>query len=251
METAGKPSVYIAMPTAEGNVRIECMQSVVNTVNDLNARGLASYFTPWQAADLITARNFLVSYFLSETNRTHLLFVDRDMHFPAGLCWRMLSLDAPVVGCIYPRRSFDYKRFFDCARKYDTAEAALAASQDYNFRVRSGILSWRDGVAEVDGVGMGVTLISREVLETLVARGAVRKAAELRADFPRLSRGLYGFFDPVTTASGDVLSEDYSFCERVRACGGRVLAVVDTDIGHIGDMRFGAPFLTKLGLGQS
>jgi hypothetical protein len=62
-----------------------------------------------------------------------------------------------------------------------------------------------------------------------------------------LKNGLYNFFDPFILPDGDYRGEDFSFCERWReGCGGELWAIVDADIKHVGEMRYGQPYIRKL-----
>ncbi len=46
-------------------------------------------------------------------------------------------------------------------------------------------------------------------------------------------------FSKMKTKDGRPLSEDYSFCERWKECGGEVWCGVDYPIGHIGSFTYG------------
>jgi hypothetical protein len=62
-------------------------------------------------------------------------------------------------------------------------------------------------------------------------------------------------FNKMKDPNGRPLSEDYSFCERWRQCGGEVWCGVDYPIGHIGNFTYGfhmyrKPIPELLGLGK-
>jgi hypothetical protein len=177
-----------------------------------------------------------------------LLFVDSDMQFAGSLCRRMLALDKPVVGAACTKKTLDLdvlRRHWGGDLSFDDA---LAIAHQYTLRLPPGPLHISDGVCQVDGFGFGVALIRRDALERMVSMGAarlVRNDANTRAD--GLPHGLYNFFDQLPSPHGDLLSEDWSFCQRWKEqCGGELWAIVDADIGHIGEMRYGQPYVRKL-----
>jgi hypothetical protein len=45
-------------------------------------------------------------------------------------------------------------------------------------------------------------------------------------------------FDEIKIGSNPAMSEDTSFCERWRRCGGEIWAAVDFPVGHIGRFNF-------------
>lgn len=198
-------TLQIAVPAYGGSVRHECMASV--TALGWALRGSA--LTTLDRHDISVARDVMAAEFLA-TQHSHLLFVDSDTQFNPTTVVKMQKLDVPIIGGIYRTK---------------TAEI--------DFAVRNKPRNMRpDGLCEVDGVGMGLCLIRREVFAKLLATGKIGT----------ITRGLHGlapgtahrFFAPI----GE-LSEDYSFCERWRTlCGGTVHALAGENIGHIGAMTF-------------
>lgn len=75
------------------------------------------------------------------------------------------------------------------------------------------------GLLEVKGLGFGLTYTSRRALEKVAAH------AERYTDHPKpfTIANLFGqLYDPPASDSRCLLSEDFSFCARWRATGGRV-----------------------------
>src|SRR4029077_19279201 len=65
------------------------------------------------------ARNILASMTLNDESFTHLLFVDSDMGFSPALIAKMIAFEKPVVGCVCPKKSFNYEWFHASAGTYD------------------------------------------------------------------------------------------------------------------------------------
>lgn len=196
-----QPMPYIAIATPEpGTVKTRYMRSIIDTLIDFNVHKLqwsmfyaSGSHIPWQ-------RNMLVRSFLS-SDATHLLFVDSDMEFDGSLCRRLLSHDKPVIGVA-------------CALKMNPPR--------WNVRFGNKNAEIRDGITQCEGVGFGVMLIQRPVLETMTAK------------FPAL-------FDTRSEDVDQERGEDYTFCRRWRLdFGGEIWALLDAKIGHIGDYAYGA-----------
>src|SRR5262249_13634004 len=76
------------------------------------------------------ARNILASMTLGE-GFSPLLFVDSDMGFSPALVAKMIAFQKPVVGCIYPKKSFNYDWFHASAGTYDNPMTARLLANDY------------------------------------------------------------------------------------------------------------------------
>lgn len=212
------PNILVAIPLHGSDIKIQCAVSLVAACSNLAARGMQFEIRYHSSAELVRNRNILASAALANQDRTHLLFVDGDMEFRPETLFRMLDLEKPVVGCIYPRRK--------------------PATSVWDFVVDLGDenqLQMANGAIPVRGLGMGLCLIQRTVLERLVATGEIRSGALKDHEGP-----VYGFFDPIAP---DV-SEDLSFCRRwASLCDGEIWALADEEIGHVGETTYKARFL--------
>ena len=159
----------------------------------------------------------------------YLLFIDSDMGFSPEMVLDMLHFDEPIVGAIYPQRNLP------------TSWAGSGTGETTTQR--------RGNFMEVEGVGMGVTLIRRDVISTMMqkfpelvdTRIALQPYAKIlqSAGANRLIR----VFDKMTIPDRGVVSEDLSFCIRWRQCGGQVWAAVGYRISHVGPYDYGACYL--------
>ena len=64
-------------------------------------------------------------------------------------------------------------------------------------------------------------------------------------------RVLFSEGDSIKLDNGDWLSEDYAFCNRVRALGDvPLLAYVGAGVGHVGHFTYGGPYVERLKAGK-
>lgn len=233
-------SLFVAMPTATGGVRVETVSSVVRMTNALRQHNISVTFASTAHAEVAVSRNLLVAEFLT-SGRTHLLFIDDDMGFEPQVIGDMLAVDQAFVGAFCPKRSLDLEKF---AKAYGEAEkagatdplnTALAVSADFVGRP----LKPTDArIVAAEQVGAGILLLRRDVFETL---------DRLDASIPTIPHPDGGkpvrcYFDRVYVEKrGGYLSEDHSFCHRWRnTAKGRVFAFAGRGITHNGSFSYRA-----------
>jgi hypothetical protein len=209
------------------------------------------------------ARNILASMTLNETF-SHLLFVDSDMGFSPVLIAKMIAFQKPVVGCICPKKTFNYDWFHASAATYDNPMVARLLANDYiggqgaviAETAPNGERSARlvDGFVKVQYAGTGIMLIHRDVFVAIKARFPelwVENPGEKYRSFG-LHGGVLQCFDSVQGPDGLFPGEDIAFCRRwVEGCGGEIWSSVDEAIVHIGQENFVGQYLLKLQRGEA
>jgi hypothetical protein len=234
--------ILIAMPTADAHVHVRTLKSLMGTCHDLARRGITFSFGFRDQCDVATSRNRLVADFLAHEALSHLLFVDNDMEFPTKAVGRLIDADTDVVGAVYPKRGLDLARVEAILAAAPSGarpplRTAVAAAMDYVVRPLPGddAGARREAIVPVAGIGMGLTLIRRDVFTRLAASRDVPLAHPADGPHPRI----VGFFDRARTRRGTMISDDYAFCERWRRlCDGEVYADLTGDVGHLGSFAF-------------
>jgi hypothetical protein len=97
-----------------------------------------------------------------------------------------------------------------------------------------------DGFITATYAGAGFMLIKRSVfLRMAVAYPWTHYGACHNAASPSLSKNQYAFFDcMIEPETGDYLSEDYTFCLRWRAMGGKIWLDTQGSLIHVGPHEF-------------
>lgn len=221
--------LLIAIPSYGGTVTTGCNRSVLQLGAVLQQHKIVSRIITVDEVDVVTARNTLASQLLRDDAFSHLLFIDADMIFGSETVLRLLGAEKPLIGCTYPKREIDLAKLCALAKVHP---APIAIAKASSFAVQQH--SWhsteiRNGMCQVEGLGMGLCLIDRKVFEKLAPK-------------VRRNGAVYGFFDQIS--QGDLLkSEDLSFCARWKTVGGEVWALVDQDIGHVGTFTYRAKLI--------
>lgn len=249
--------LLISTPTAGGVVKALYATTLVKTVLAARSAGWDVDFVSVDSSYIARARNYFAHVFLADPKFTHLIMVDSDMSFEGEIICRMIHSDKPVVAAVYPKREIDLGKFAQSARNPELSLPDLAASAlKYNVRpqLEPGRRQVRvvAGMCRVERIALGCSAIQRSAFELLISSGIVRKRPDGFLQSSGYEGPFYNFFDEIVLEDGDILSEDYSFCRRWRSIdGNEIWGLVDQPIGHVGDINYCAPYISRLLQGKS
>ncbi|MCW2316439.1 hypothetical protein M2322_001987 [Rhodoblastus acidophilus] len=235
--------LFVATPCYGGLVTQRFMHSMMGLVQRGAIAGLSVQVDLLGYESMITrGRNTLVSRFLDEASATHLLFVDADIGFDPDQVFRMLAFDADVVAGMYPLKLVDWESGLSRAHAGEAVETA--ALRYVGTPCRGAEAKTRDGFVTADYAGTGFMMIRRAVFQRMAeAYPHLRYASCHNSHKPSLSPNQYAFFDGmIEPATGNYLSEDYTFCRRWRDLGGQIWLDTQGCLIHVGPHEFvGAP----------
>lgn len=166
---------------------------------------------------------------------THLLFIDSDMGFPPEMVTDMLMMDEGIVGTIYPQR------------KLPLSWAGSGTGQPHTER--------RGNFMLVEGVGMGCTLIRRDVITKMLEKwpqswqegGLVDTRLHLHPAGETIkqagSNRIIRAFEKLDLPERGLVSEDLSFCIRAGQCGIKTWAAIGYRISHVGPFNYEGRYL--------
>ena len=244
-----RPSLMIATPMYGGMCTGLYVQGLLFTMQKMREIGVNVAWCQIMNESLITrARNELVRIFL-ESDHDYLMFIDADIGFDGEAIARLMAADKDIACGIYPKKEVNW----DSVKR-----AALAGKQDFEdhagafvFNMVGGDDAHTDetGCFEVRHGGTGFMLIKRGVFEYLAPYVPTYRVSSFRdPETGEYQKPLtYEFFATSIDASGALLSEDYHFCELVRAHGGSVWANPFIKLNHVGTYIFGGDILKSGG----
>lgn len=215
-------NVFVFCPAFGRQISSSTFESTHHLMSAFMAKGIHASVSTFSWPDIAEIRNMVLSFWYDVMpESTHLLFVDADMGFSAEMVLDMMAFSEPVVGAIYPKKTYPIEW---AASGLDGAEL-------------------RRGFLEVEGLGAGCLLIRRDAVAAMI-----EKFPDLIFDYMTLTdmaqagaKRTFGFFDPIRVETGKV-SEDISFCRRWRETGGKVWASIGHQITHVGPWAFSACF---------
>lgn len=238
---------FIATPTAGGIVTTSYAATLVAVTIALKQRNINYRFRTLDGSDVVFARNYLANTFLQDATCTHILFIDSDMAISRQVLALMLDSGKAFIGAVYPERRLDLEVYSSFLLKGYTHQEALSLALKYNVKHLGNQVPIENGLCRVRHFGFGCVLIARSVFEELVAHKRVERLVSPMMQKVDLTGDAYDFFSPVSMENGGLLSEDYSFCERVnRLAASEIWAVVGETVGHVGQFTYGAPYIDRL-----
>lgn len=226
--------VMIGVPAVRGNVTSETLSAIVGICAVLASRNQGFGVTIVGHADLSIARNLLAKEFLG-SDCGLFVGIDDDVGIDAGLFAQLLDLSLPLIGAYLPQRLIELPRFEEAIRQGLSGQRAQIEAAPYvgpPVEDRDALLKPR--VFEAPYVATGFYIVQRTVLERIAELGLALDAETNQANYKGTTTG---FFNNIVSG-GDYLSEDLSFCERVRQAGFKVMAYAGPGISHTGTMTF-------------
>jgi hypothetical protein len=240
--------VLIATPTVQGTVTAAYARTLISLTQVATGIGATYTLMTVDNADVVTARNVLAHGFLSDEALTHILFLDSDMAVEPAVIRRLIELRAPIAGVAYPERRLDLAGLARALEDSGDINRAKALASSFTLRLAPGRKEVRDQIMEVDGFGFGCVLIVKPLLRRLIVEGHAPILVSTKLRRAGLEGDIHDFFSEMRLDTGERLSEDHSFCERVRQLGDvPVLAYIGPGVRHFGQFAYDAVFMDLLG----
>jgi hypothetical protein len=212
------------------------------------------YFYLFNESLVPRARNYLVDEFMRDTNYTHLLFIDADIHFDPNDVLTLAAMDKDIIGGPYPKKCIAWEKVrgaVDAGLADEDPNELEKYTGDYVFNPVENThkISVTEPV-DVLEIGTGFMMIKRKVFD------------DFKEAYPQFSytpdhnrsenfkgdRDIHAFFDTVIDSKaylGDIsgdsnryLSEDYFFCQFVRRLGYQIFLCPWMKISHMGSYVF-------------
>lgn len=245
-EELSKRKLFICAPCYGGMMCGLTAKSFLDLQTVLNQYKIEHRFSFLFNESLITrARNYLTDEFLRSEGFTHMLFIDSDIYFNPVDVITLLAMDKDVCGGPYPKKTINWTNIQKAiVRNPDIATGELdALVGDYVFNPVAGTTSFNVAEPlEVMEIGTGFMMIKREVFDAFkeaYPEQTYRPDHHGQQNFDG-TRYIHAYFDCYIDRgkSDRYLSEDYAFCQRVRAIGKKVWLCPWMCSSHVGSYPF-------------
>lgn len=220
------PSIFFGTPTSRSTEFTEHANSVARSVALLANNGVTCAISGADGYDVAQQRDFIATEFL-QSGFSHLLFNDSDIGFPPALPLKLLSLDKPLIGAVYPFRHFNISKLERLIKAGVPGDKALSYAHD--FAGLWGNVKFIKGLGVVDAIGAGFMLIRREVFDKIEKECGAPSYTPHARTVP-----VKRFFPWERDKDGNLIPEDWGFCFRWRKVGGEVWAYADAEMQHVG-----------------
>jgi hypothetical protein len=227
------PRVQVAVPFYRESWRVgqTVMASLERVMMDLETNGIGADLTHIVGDSLICRMRQRVCHNFLLSNATHLLFCDGDIEVLDPACVRrMLQSGHDVVAGAAP---------FKATHGRVVCNVWPGSIERLEDGVQQGL---EHGCMEVRDVGTGFMLISRRALLQLMA--AHPEQMHWSRSFEDAGAPLWAIFD-TGVVDGIYQSEDYMFCRRWQAIGGKVYVYIPATFRHWGDHGYEGSFCAQ------
>jgi hypothetical protein len=222
MALTSAQSLFIATPTLDGSLDCRYVAALLHSTTALAQRGIQFEISFEVGNSLIAdARNKMVAKFLA-SQHTDMIFIDSDLAWSAADLLKLLAYDTPFVAGVYQRKS--------------------RSKLDFTVTFGPSITLDANALIQAERTGTGFMRLRRDCLTAMVSAYPELK---LKDSSTPPSDWLYALFD-TSMVDGHYLGEDYTFCDRWRAAGGKVLIDPSINFAHMGTEAFDRPLMDFL-----
>ncbi len=234
-----QPSIRVDVWAPGTSVSVDVMTQIQGLLADAESSGITASLHIDATRSLRTARNRAASTALQESSASHVLWLDADPRAIAAVrrasVTRLAASPFEVIGVPIPVGDPVWSRARDAATALPelSADQLRAYAQDYSvaFSSTADVSRREQGFVEGAYCSSGAMLVRRTALERMAGSGHVsRHRGSVSSGAMTMDAG-WGFFDPLLSQDFMDLDEDYAFCERIRAAGGRVMVDVAGGLG--------------------
>ena len=164
----------------------------------------------------------------------------------------MLEADKEVIAAPYPLKHIDWDKIHNRINKHGNMEPDLLSKQGFTWPIKlenQKEVSVKDGIMEVSHAPTGCMLIKKPVFEKMI-----KAYPNLKIEQPTVVNGeestkpyYYNFFDTFhEPETKRYYGEDFGFCKRWTAIGGKCHLYIADDITHVGEYRYTGNLLVDM-----
>jgi len=234
-----RPTLFLSTPCYGGLCLQAYAESLIKLLTLCIKSGVDMRLDMTENESLITrARNVSIGRFLYKTKCDYFMFIDADIHFDPESVIRFINAGYDVTVAAYPKKGIMWSQVENSVLRGDKRNpATLSSALVMSFIQDEGGVKAKNGFVEVLDGPTGFMMIKRKVIEDMY-----KAYPELNCVNDHQNRDIEGYcaifdcmIDPQTKR---YLSEDYAFCRRYQAIGGKIYADIETTLGHVGNIRF-------------
>lgn len=236
-------NVFFATPCYGGMITDQFFLSMFRTSQALMQNGINFRITTLRNESLIPrARNILTAMFMADPSATHLMFIDADIEFDPESIIRMLAMNKNIVAAAYPKKTVDWSGVSRAVQRGEQDPAAFGAEYAINLKFADKAtkkVNSQDGAVEVLDASTGFFLVKKEVVQAMFEAYPDLHYKNDSSIDPKFNKYCYSLFDTIhDPLDNRYLSEDYTFCRRWQALGGKIWVDPNTKLNHVGSFTF-------------
>ena len=254
-----KYKIFVATPV-HSECSIHYTQALLKFQKQCMMNSIMVSFSLLKSSLVTQGRNLCVANFLKDpTNYTHLLFIDSDIDFKFDTIMKMLKLDREVIATPYPMKHIHWDQIWDRVQKGKIKNIEQLKRAGHAFPIKLDNQKGKeipvvDGVIEVSHAPTGCMLIKKQVFDKMIKAYPNDKIeqATIVNGIALIDEYNYNFFDTIhDPETKKYYGEDFGFCKKWTAIGGKCYCYVSDDITHVGEYQYNGKLMDNLDISKT
>ena len=254
-----KYKIFVATPV-HSECSIHYTQALLKFQKQCMMNSIMVSFSLLKSSLVTQGRNLCVANFLKDpTNYTHLLFIDSDIDFTFNVIMKMLKFDREVIATPYPMKHIHWDQIWNKIQngKIKNIEELKRAGHTYPIKLDNHTgenIPVVDGVMEVSHAPTGCMLIKRQVFDKMIKaypNDKIEQATVING-MAVINEYNYNFFDTIhDPETRKYYGEDFGFCKKWTAIGGKCYCYITEDITHVGEYAYNGKLMDNLDISKT
>jgi len=254
-----KYRIFVATPV-HSECSIHYTQALLKFQKQCMINNIMVSFALLKSSLVTQGRNLCVSNFLKDpVNPTHLLFIDSDIDFTFNVIMKMLKFDREVIATPYPMKHIHWDQIWNKIQKGNikNIEELKRAGHTYPIKLDNHTgenIPVVDGVIEVSHAPTGCMLIKRQVFDKMIKaypNDKIEQATVING-MAVINEYNYNFFDTIhDPETKKYYGEDFGFCKKWTAIGGKCYCYITEDITHVGEYAYNGKLMDNLDISKT
>jgi len=254
-----KYKIFVATPV-HSECSIHYTQALLKFQKQCMMNSIMVSFSLLKSSLVTQGRNLCVANFLKDpANYTHLLFIDSDIDFKFDTIMKMLKFDREVIATPYPMKHIHWDQIWDRVQKGKIKNIEQLKRAGHAFPIKLDNQKGKeipvvDGVIEVSHAPTGCMLIKRQVFDKMIKAYPNDKIeqATIVNGIALIDEYNYNFFDTIhDPETKKYYGEDFGFCKKWTAIGGKCYCYVSDDITHVGEYAYNGKLMDNLDISKT
>ena len=254
-----KYKIFVATPV-HSECSIHYTQALLKFQKQCMMNSIMVSFSLLKSSLVTQGRNLCVANFLKDpTNYTHLLFIDSDIDFKFDTIMKMLKFDREVIATPYPMKHIHWNQIWDRVQKGKIKNIDELKRAGHAFPIKLDNQKGKeipvvDGVIEVSHAPTGCMLIKKQVFDKMIKAYPNDKIeqATIVNGIAVIDEYNYNFFDTIhDPETKKYYGEDFGFCKKWTAIGGKCYCYVNDDITHVGEYAYNGKLMDNLDISKT
>ena len=254
-----KYKIFVATPV-HSECSIHYTQALLKFQKQCMMNSIMVSFSLLKSSLVTQGRNLCVANFLKDpTNYTHLLFIDSDIDFKFDTIMKMLKFDREVIATPYPMKHIHWDQIWDRVQKGKIKNIDELKRAGHAFPIKLDNQKGKeipvvDGVIEVSHAPTGCMLIKKQVFDKMIKaypNDKIEQATIVNGK-ALIDEYNYNFFDTIhDPETRKYYGEDFGFCKKWTAIGGKCYCYVSDDITHVGEYAYNGKLMDNLDISKT